>query len=136
MGELELMKRAASEVNRLRPAFAIVCGDLVDAFPLEERGRAFDDAKAKMREAQIKDFKEAFDLIDQEIPLVCLCGNHDIGNRPNSATIKSYTDSFGDDYLSFWCHGVKCLVVNSQLWKDDSNAVAERQAMDAWLDSE
>jgi len=131
--ELELMRLAAQEVNRLRPAFAIVCGDLINEFPTEEVGRKADDA---LRKRQVVDFKKAFSLIDEDIPLVCLCGNHDIGDRPNSATIRSYADNFGDDYFSFWCNGVKCLVLNTQLWKDDSDAKKEREAMDQWLDAE
>lgn len=131
--ELELMRLAAAEVNRLRPSFAIVCGDLINEYPTEERGRIADPEK---RRKQMADFKEAFSLIDEDIPLVCLCGNHDIGDRPTSASIRSYTDEFGDDYFSFWCNGIKCLVVNSQLWKDDSDAREEREAMDRWLEAE
>eukprot|EP00931_Biecheleriopsis_adriatica_P091470 TRINITY_DN65358_c0_g1_i1.p1 TRINITY_DN65358_c0_g1~~TRINITY_DN65358_c0_g1_i1.p1 ORF type:complete len:356 (-),score=74.93 TRINITY_DN65358_c0_g1_i1:350-1378(-) len=132
--ELALMKLAAQEVNRLRPAFCIVCGDLVDEWPSEENGRK--DADDELRRRQEKDFKETMQLIDEDIPLLCLCGNHDIGNRPNSRTIKRFTDSFGDDYFSFWCHGVKCLVLNSQLWKDDTDAKDLREEMDTWLDAE
>lgn len=131
--ELELMRIAAAEVNRLRPAFAIVCGDLINEFPNEEAGRT---ANPELRKQQVSDFKKAFSLIDEDIPLVCCCGNHDIGDRPNSVTIRSYTENFGDDYFSFWCNGVKCVVVNSQLWKDDTDAKDEREAMDRWLDAE
>jgi len=131
--ELELMRLAAAEVNRLRPAFAIVCGDLVNEYPTEEVGRIADE---DLRRRQVADFKEVFSLIDEDIPLVCICGNHDIGDRPNAASIRSYTDHFGDDYFSFWCHGIRCLVVNSQLWKDDSDAKEERKAMDRWLEAE
>lgn len=133
--ELQLMRLAAAEVNRLRPAFCIVCGDLVDEWPEEEQGRR-GSVDAARRELQEADFKAAMSLIDEEIPLICLCGNHDIGNRPNAQTIKRYESSFGDDYLTFWCHGIKCLVVNSQLWKDDSDAKVLRERMDAWLDKE
>lgn len=128
--EKELMRTAAAEVNRLKPAFAIVCGDLINEFPPEEAG------DAELRKQQVNDFKNIFSLIDEDIPLICLCGNHDIGDRPNSATIRSYTENFGDDYFSFWCNDVKCIVVNSQLWKDDADAKEEREAMDRWLDSE
>lgn len=135
--ELALVRRAAEEVNRLRPAFAVVCGDLVDEFPPEVTDPLAKIAKdADVRDRQEKDLKDAFNLVDPEIPLLCLCGNHDIGNRPNSATIKRYVDGFGDDYFSFWCHGVKCLVVNSQLWEDDTEAKEQREAMDKWLDEE
>merc|ERR1739845_58013 len=74
--------------------------------------------------------------IDEDIPLVCVCGNHDIGNRPNALTIAKYKEDFGDDYFAFWCHGVKCLVVNSQLWKDDSDSLGLRKTMDSWLNDE
>jgi len=131
--ELRLMRIAAAEVNRLRPAFAIVCGDLVDEFPQEEEGRKTNPDK---RRRQIIDFKEAFSLIDDDIPLVCLCGNHDIGDRPNAASIRSYSENFGDDYFSFWVNGVKCVVLNTQLWKDDSDAQEQRKAMDEWLEAE
>jgi len=131
--EIELMRIAAAEVNRLRPAFAIVCGDLINEYPIEEEGRKADP---ELRRRQIADYKEVFSLIDEDLPLVCLCGNHDIGDRPNSASIRSYTDNFGDDYFSFWCNGVKCVVVNSQLWKDDSDAKESREAMDRWLEAE
>jgi len=132
--EMALMRRAAEEVNRLRPAFCIVCGDLADAYPEGENGtdRGRDDLRAR----QVKDFKETMSLIDQEIPLLCLCGNHDIGDRPNALTVKKFSDDFGDDYFSFWFNGVKCLVLNSQLWKDDQDAKELRVAMDEWLDQE
>jgi len=45
-------------------------------------------------------------------------------------------DAFGDDYFSFWCYGLKCIVVNASLWKDDEDAKQERVQMDSWLDSE
>merc|ERR1712032_1142629 len=79
---------------------------------------------------------DAMSLIDPDIPLLCLCGNHDIGNRPNAMTLRRFTEQFGDDYFTFWCNGVKCLVVNRQLWKDDEDAKEERALMDIWLSKE
>jgi serine/threonine-protein phosphatase CPPED1 len=31
--EVEMMKAAIAHINRLRPRFVIVCGDLVNAYP-------------------------------------------------------------------------------------------------------
>lgn len=123
--EIETMNRAIAEINRLRPAFAIVCGDLINAFP-----------GAQGRAEQILDFKEICRKVDPLVPLVCVCGNHDIGNRPNAATIEEYRREFGDDYFTFWVHAVKCIVVNSQLWKDSSDASDSRVAHDEWLKRE
>ena len=52
--------------------------------------------------------------LDPEIPLVCVCGNHDVGEEPTKETIEGYAKSFGDDYFSFWHGGVKFMVINSQ----------------------
>ena len=56
-------------------------------------------------EQQVKDFKRVWSGLNPEIALVCLCGNHDVGNRPNKASIEHWTSSFGDDFLSFWANG-------------------------------
>lgn len=120
--EVDLMRRAVGEINRLRPAFAIICGDLVDALP----GSA-------QRGGQISSFKTVALEVDPSIPLVCVCGNHDVGNRPNAASIEAYSRDFGDDYFSFWVSGVKCIVVNSQLWKDASDAEEASAEQDQWL---
>lgn len=136
--ELELCRRAVEEVNRLRPAFAIVCGDMIDEFPgeenVDERQRRRPSAERRAR--QKRDFVNTMNLIHDDIPLLCVCGNHDVGNRPNAATLSDYTETFGDDYYAFWCQGVRCLVVNSQLWVDGSDAPEEADAQERWLDEQ
>lgn len=136
--EVALCHRAAEEVNRLRPAFAIVCGDLIDEMPIEERfdKRTRNQRNRERRFRQKRDFKEAMSRIHKDIPLICLCGNHDVGDRPNAATLLDYQRTFGDDYFSFWCRGVRCLVVNSQLWVDKRDAPEEAAAQDRWLDEQ
>ena len=56
-------------------------------------------------EQQVKDFKRVWSGLNPAIALVCLCGNHDVGNRPTKASIEHWTSSFGDDFLSFWANG-------------------------------
>ena len=36
--------------------------------------------------------------VDESIPLVCVCGNHDVGNTPTRATVALFRSRFGDDY--------------------------------------
>ena len=60
----------------------------------------------KYREEQEKDFVDAFKELDNEIPLVCVCGNHDVGNTPTARTVSTYRNVFGDDYFSFWIAGL------------------------------
>ena len=71
--EIELCTQTVELLNRMnpKPAFFIVCGDLVDAFP---------DKWPEIRKAQEQDFFKVFSGLDKDIPLVCVCGNHDIGN--------------------------------------------------------
>ena len=59
-------------LNRMspKPAFFIVCGDLVDAFP---------DKWPEIRSEQEKDFFKVFSKLNTDIPLLCVCGNHDVG---------------------------------------------------------
>jgi hypothetical protein len=82
---------------------------------------------------QVQDFKEYMSLIDASIPLVCVCGNHDVGDRPTPDTIALYRSRFGDDYLCFWVDGVRCLVLNTQLYKNPDDAPAHAAEQDAWL---
>lgn len=39
---------------------------------------------------QEADFMKCYSRLDKSIPLVCVCGNHDIGNRPTVETIEGY----------------------------------------------
>ena len=64
---------------------------------------------------------------------VCVCGNHDVGNRPTKDTIANYQNSFGDDYFSFWHQGVHFIVLNSQLYEDCSLTKDLAKAQDDWL---
>ena len=72
LAEIELCRQTVDLLNRMkpRPAFFIVCGDLVDAFP---------DKWPEIRAAQERDFFKVFSKLDKDIPLVCVCGNHDVG---------------------------------------------------------
>lgn len=129
--EVEMLDQIVDEINRLKPAFCVVCGDMVNAMP--QASSAEDREK---RQAQTQAFRAACARVDPSVPLVCVCGNHDVGDRPNAATISEYNRDFGDDYFSFWVRGVKCICVNSQLWKDDSEAAALRAEHDRWLRAE
>lgn len=79
--EINLLRLAIKSINNLKPKpkFFIVCGDLVDAFPRDK----------EMKKAQIKDLKLVLEELDSEIKTICVCGNHDIGNK-----VSIYIHSF------------------------------------------
>ena len=60
--EIKLCRQSVKVINamRPRPAFFIICGDLVDAFP---------DKWPDKRREQEKDFFEIYNDLDPEIPL-------------------------------------------------------------------
>ena len=113
---------AVRHINRLKPRFAIICGDLVHPPP----GTDGYDAK-------VAEFKSIFGKIDPAIPLICVPGNHDLGNTPDAASIASYRKNFGDDYFGFWAGGVRGLVLDSTLYSDPSKAPKEQEAQEAWF---
>lgn len=125
--EIELTRKAVAAINKMnpKPKFFVVCGDLVHAFP--------GDAQKEEQEA---DFLKEFAKVDPSIPLVCVCGNHDVGNTPTRKSIQHFRNKFGDDYFGFWAGGVRCLVLNSQLYEDASMVEELKKEQDVWLDAE
>mmetsp|Transcript_17505 Transcript_17505/g.28331 ORF Transcript_17505/g.28331 Transcript_17505/m.28331 type:complete len:325 (+) Transcript_17505:21-995(+) len=128
--ELELLfsERAVEKINGLRPrpAFAVVCGDLVNAYPMK------DPAK---NSRQVADFKRVYSKLDGSIKLVCVCGNHDVGEDPDKKSIDLYRSRFGADYFTFRVHDDEYIVLNSQYYKNDSRCKGLAKAQDDWLDS-
>jgi len=112
--EIQLTEQLVAEVNAMIPApkFLVVCGDLVHAFPSETKSRLTQD----------QTFMRAFSKLRPDVPLICVCGNHDVGNQPTPEDIQVYTKQYGDDYFDFWVAGVQFLVLNSQFFKDGSRA--------------
>lgn len=125
--EIEWSTQLVADVNKMTPPpkFLVVCGDLMEAWPKTE---------AETRKRQMVDFKRVFSGL--EVPLVCVCGNHDIGNTPNNETIVTYKKELGDDYFSFWANGVFFIVINSQFFKDATEAKELAAEHDIWLEAQ
>lgn len=125
--EKVLCKESVAAVNAMspKPRFFIVCGDLIDAFPHE-----FPELRAQ----QIQDLKSIYSKLDADIPMVCVCGNHDIGNSPTQENISKYQSEFGDDFFSFWHGGVAFLVLNSQFYEDPSHVEDLYAEHEEWME--
>lgn len=130
--EVEMVDRAIEAVNGLEPLpeFAVVCGDLVNAWPHEP----------KLQREQKKDLVQSFSRVDSRVSLVCLCGNHDIGQEPTEGAIDEFKTDFGDDYFDFWCRKVRFWVLNSQLhwrsWPEGSEQHRLEREQGRWLDAQ
>ena len=77
---------AIATANRLKPAFLVITGDLVN-----KAGDA----------AQIAEFRRIAARLDRSIPLYNVAGNHDVENTPTPESIASYTAAFGPDHYTF-----------------------------------
>ena len=112
--ELAMVQLAVAYLNEVRPSprFVIVCGDLIDAWPAESQS-SLSAVQSRMhqsqRDLQTAALKAAFASVRADIPLVCVCGNHDVGNRPTPASVADFVRAWGDDYFTFWSGGVKLI---------------------------
>lgn len=139
--EEEFSRRAVDFINGRKDKikFVIVCGDLthnlegiwskVEGVPQVEEGR-------KKRLEQLAIYKEIYSKLDKDIPLVCVCGNHDVGNKPTEKTIGLQKQEFGDDYLTFWAGGLKFIAMNTQLIQGPSGSPKLAAAHDKWLEEQ
>lgn len=112
---------AVATINRLRPAFVVVTGDLVN-----KGGDA----------AQIAEFRRIVGKVDRSIPVYNAPGNHDVQNVPTPATIGGYTAVFGPDHYSFQQHGLFGIVLNSTVIHTPTHATDEFTGQERWLRAE
>ena len=102
--ETELYMKAVTEINRLKPDFVVITGDLVHD-PDDEN--------------QISEFKNLTGKIDPGIPVYLLPGNHDIGQVPTKKSLKKYKKNYGDDKFAFSHKGSRVIGINTSLIKAD-----------------
>ena len=104
---------AVEQINRMKPDFVVICGDLV----------------GKANEQSWLDFnriKSGF-----VIPCHCAAGNHDVGNAPTALSLKLYREKVGKDYFAVEHKGFTFVVANTQLWKAPLKGESEKH--EAWF---
>jgi serine/threonine-protein phosphatase CPPED1 len=89
----------------------------------------------EIQDRQKRDFQTIWNDLNDNIALVCVCGNHDVGNRPTRTSIQRFNQSFGDDRLAFWAKG-RCynIVLNTSLFNDPTGALDLYQEQLEWLE--
>lgn len=112
---------AIATVNRLKPTFVIVTGDLVHKASEKAQADAYLRICAKL---------------DPAIRLYQLPGNHDVGNDPTAESIAAYTARFGPDHYRFECGSLVGLAINSCLIYSSKSPPEFVAAQRDWLAAE
>ena len=89
----------------------------------------------KIQDKQNKDFQSVWSELDDSIALVCICGNHDVGNRPTPESIERFRSAFGDEYLAFWSNGCYNIILNNVIFTDPSGAIEMFYEQLDWLEN-
>lgn len=98
--KLELNKAicAVDQINNLtpRPQFVVICGDFVNEMPNSKLNHItfyfykiyiYIPDDTEIYQLQVNDFMKIFSNLHPSISLVCVCGNHDVGNIPDEKSI-------------------------------------------------
>jgi 3',5'-cyclic AMP phosphodiesterase CpdA len=112
---------AVATVNRLRPAFVVITGDLVN-----KPGDA----------AQIAEYQRILRRIDSAIPVYNVAGNHDIENVPTPGDITAYTNQFGPDQYTFRHAGFVGIVLDSVVIHSPQQTTNQLAEQERWLRAE
>lgn len=112
---------AVATVNRLRPAFVVITGDLVN-----QPGDP----------AQNAEYQRIVHRIDSTIPVYNVAGNHDVDNIPTPVTLAAYTNQFGPDHYAFRHGGFAGIVLNSSVIHSPQQATNQLADQDHWLRAE
>lgn len=113
--------KAIEAINQLRPAFAITCGDLVQNY---------------RDSAQHEELLRVTALLDDDIPMHWVSGNHDVGRPPTPTTLASYRQRYGADNYSFDHDGSHCVVINSTVCQEPSGAPGEWDRIVGFLETD
>lgn len=122
--ETALFTRAIERANWLKPAFVVVCGDMVNEADNEE---------------QIAEVKRISALLDDSIALHWVPGNHDVAtdhNTPEPEQIDRYRKHFGPDYYAFSHGDVRFVVINSTVLTSPKTMAEEAKAQLAFVEAE
>jgi predicted MPP superfamily phosphohydrolase len=113
-------EKAVESINRLKPAFVVISGDMTNA--------ANDPA-------QTSAFLNVVKKIKKGIGVFLVAGNHDMYTATKE-DIANYQKSYGKDYYSFNCRGSKFIVLDSLLlWHKTADPIA-RTAQRTWFEEQ
>lgn len=118
-------------VNRLKPDFVVVCGDLIHAansparWSLPEELVMYDSlARAYLRGAS---------RINEDITLYNVAGNHDVSSEPTTESVQWYEERFGSAWYWFEHKRSFFIVLESNVLKNRDGARDIQMKQLTWL---
>ena len=137
--EIEYSKQAVKHINALKPkpAFVTMCGDLVDMEAEMFIGVGDYKTREQCNEVQNQqwdDYNKVWSKINSDIPVLCLCGNHDVGNKPTPESIDRFKSKFGDVYFAFWYKGCYFINLNTNIHNDQRFCPELFEEQNDWLE--
>ena len=108
--ETPLYEKAIAAANRLKPAFVVITGDLV---------QHSDDPK------QHAELMRITGQLREDVPIYFTTGNCDVGNTPTKETLRVYREKFGYENYSFDAEGSHFVALNSSVCLDPSEVPDE-----------
>jgi 3',5'-cyclic AMP phosphodiesterase CpdA len=118
--ETELFAETIHHVNRLRPAFLVITGDVIHR------------PRDRMQTAEVR---RILGTLNPDIPLYLLPGNHDIGGTPTHDGMDWYRNTFGPDHFVFTVGRAAFVGLNSCIIHTPDNVRDLTRAQRDWLET-
>jgi 3',5'-cyclic AMP phosphodiesterase CpdA len=119
--ETELYEKAIAAANRLKPAFVVITGDLVQ-----------DSAD----DGQHTELMRITGQLNDDIPIYFTTGNCDVGNTPTPESLRAYREKFGHENFSWDADGSHFIALNSSICLDPSEVPGEWDSLVEFLGSD
>ena len=107
--EKQQFKQFIDAINRLKPAFVVISGNLVN-----DRGNA----------AQLAGFRELCRRIDSKIPIYLLPGACDVGDEASPEAVQDFIGRYGSDRFVFRKEGCCVIGLNTPVVKAGTSGSA------------
>ena len=119
--ETSLFTEAIETANKINPDFVVICGDMVHNSDSDE---------------QFQELIRISRLLNEDIKLYWVAGNHDVGDKPTRAGLAQYKEQFGEYNYSFQEENCYFIVLNSSICYDPGSVPDEWNILISFLEKE
>jgi len=119
--ETSLFTEAIETANKINPDFVVICGDMVHNSNSDE---------------QFQELIRISRLLNEDIKLYWVAGNHDVGDKPTRAGLAQYKEQFGEYNYSFQEENCYFIVLNSSICYDPGSVPDEWDSLISFLEKE